>query len=167
LVEDVPVNDLDERKLDEYLQGVNKKIVAGNGKDWDCLSDAERTTITAYLFALEVSNGGIEQFFVNPCGDRWRETLEAIKTVGASKLAHLFEQALTVFPNSTPSENQMTRLDQLETAGREAADLLWRLTGEYYDLQAKSAKHCLYQRLTAFAIKVLEGKGEGTRPTTA
>jgi hypothetical protein len=143
----------DERKLHEYLGMIGKKIDASGGEDRNCLSDAERTTITAHLFALDVTNGGIEKFFVNPSGDRWRETLRAIKSVGASSLAALFEEALTVFPDNTPSEDQMTRCDQLAAAGEPAAELLWRLTGEYYDLQEESSEHCLYQRLTAFAIK--------------
>jgi hypothetical protein len=154
------MNDLDERRLDEYLTQIDKKIDVGGGEDWNCLSDAERTTITAYVLALEVSNGGIEQFFLNPSGDRWRDTLRAVKAVGAFRLAGLFEQALTVFPANTPSENQATRCDQLEAAGKQASDLLWRLTGEYYDLQARSAEDCLYQLLTAFAIRQLAGKGE-------
>lgn len=45
-----PVESLDERKLDEYLALIDKKI--GGSKDWSCLSEAERITITGYLFAL-------------------------------------------------------------------------------------------------------------------
>jgi len=102
-----------------------------------------------------VTNGGIEQFFVNSSGDRWRDTLRGIKAVGASRLAGLFEEALTVFPGSTPSEDQATRCEQLAAAGPKGEKLLDKLTTEYYDLQAASPEHCLYQRLTAFAIKQL------------
>ena len=127
---------LESLRLDEYLALIDRKVVAGGGKDWSCLSDAERMTLTAYFFACQVSNGGIEQFFINPQGNRWRDTLRALKLVGAVRLAAIFEEALTVFPNSTPSENQMTRCDQLARAGKTSNDLLDRLTGEYYDLQS-------------------------------
>jgi hypothetical protein len=147
------VDDLDERKLDEYLARINKKILSSSSKDWSGLADTERTTILAYFFALEVTNGGIEQFFVNPSGDRWRETLRAIKAVGAYRLSGLVEQALSVFPDNTPSENQATRVDQLGAAGQSAREFLEKLTAQYYVLQAENAEHCLYQRLTAFAIK--------------
>jgi hypothetical protein len=149
------VNDLDERKLDEYLALIDKKISANGGKDWSCLSNAERTTITAYFLALEVSNGGFHQFFLNPSGNRWRETLAAIKTVGAFRLEGLFEQALTVFPDSAPAEDHSTRFAQLRAAGEPAEEFLSNLTDQYYDLQAESAENCLYQRLTAFAIQQL------------
>jgi hypothetical protein len=146
---------LDESRLDEYLASVDKKIEAAGGNTWSCLSEPELVTITAYFLALEISNGGIEQFFVNPTGDRWRETLSAIKTVGATKLASLFEEALSVFPDCAPSEDQVTRCAQLAAAGQPAIDLLSRLTSEYYN---RSAEDCLYQLLTAFAIRQMEGK---------
>src|SRR5438309_1282787 len=88
---------LDERKLDEYLAVIDDKIMAAGGETLDCLSPPERATITAYFLALEISNGGIEQFFINPAGDRWRETRNALKTVGAVRLAGMFDEALSVF----------------------------------------------------------------------
>jgi len=159
------VNDLDESKLDEYLARIDKKIDAAGRKDWSCLNDAERTTLDAYFFALDVTNGGMEKFFLSR-GDRWRETLQAIKAVGATRLAGLFEEALTVFPGGMPSSDEATRCSQLmagEALGGEG--LLWELTGKYYDLQAASAEHCLYQRLTAFAIKQLCNERSQPRPT--
>jgi hypothetical protein len=147
--------ELDENRLYEYLASIDKKIEAAGGNTWSCLSERELVTITAYFLALEITNGGIEQFFVNPSGDRWRETLRAIKMVGATNLASLFEEALSVFPDSTPSDDQKIRREQLAAAGQPAIDLLWRLTSEYYD---RSAEDCLYQLLTAFAIKQIDGK---------
>jgi hypothetical protein len=152
------VSDLDENKLDDYIHLIDKKLLASAG-DWSCLSHAERTVITAYRFALEVSNGGIEQFFTNPSGDAWRETLQSIRAVRAARLANIVERALTVFPNHTPAEDQLTRCDQLRMAGGPARQLLGSLTGEYYDLQSRSAEHCLYQRLTAVAIRELAAGG--------
>ena len=153
------MNHLDERKLDEYLALIDKKLKAAGRKDWSCLNDAERMTVTAYFFALDVTNGGMEKFFLYG-GDRWRETLQAIKTVGATRLADLFEEALSLFPGGVPGSDEETRHNQLVASGGLGADgsegLLWELTGKYYDLQAASPENCLYQRLTAFAIKQLE-----------
>jgi Domain of unknown function (DUF4375) len=148
------MNDLDERKLDEYLALIDKKLEAAGRKDWSGLNDAERTTLTAHFFALDVTNGGMEKFFLER-GDRWRETLNAIRTLGAVRLASLFEEALTVFPGGVPSADLETRYNQFAATGETGVEVLWRLTGEYYDLQASSPEHCLYQRLTAFAMKQL------------
>jgi len=146
---------LDERRLDEYLAAIDKKIIAAGGETWDCLSAPERATITAYFLALEMTNGGIEQFFINPAGNRWRETRDALTTVGAVRLAALFDEALSVFPNETPSTDQLTRCRQYEEAGGHAKLLMERLTNEYYDLQEESPADCLYRILPAFAIKQL------------
>ncbi len=162
------MHDLDERKLDEYLALINKKIESSGSRDWtmpggphpwSCLNDAERITITAYCFALDVSNGGFEKWFLER-GDTWREALHAIKTVGATRLAALFEEALTAFPDGIPSNDPETRRSQLMAAGALGVDgLYWRLTSAYYQLQATSPEHCLYQRLTAFAIRQLAELG--------
>jgi hypothetical protein len=153
------VNDLDERKLDEYLALIDKKLEAAGRENWNCLNDGEQTTLTAHFFALDVTNGGMEKFFLYR-GDRWRETLQAIQTVGATRLADLFEEALSLFPGGVPASDYETRYNQLKASrglgGENSEGLLWELTGKYYDLQAASAENCLYQRLTAFAIKQLE-----------
>ena len=149
------MHDLDESKLHEYLAVIDKKLEGAGREDWSCLTDAERTTLTAYFFALDVTSGGMEKFFLER-GYRWRETLHAIKTVGATRLAALFEDALAAFPGGVPSRDEAGRYNQLNAAGGLGGDgLLWELTGKYYDLQAASAENCLYQRLTAFAIKQL------------
>lgn len=150
------MKDLDEAILDEYLASIRKKVDASGGKDLACLSAEERTAVIGHRVALELSNGGLEQFFVNPAGDHWREAILAIKALGADKLGQIFEKALEVFPNSSPSEKQATRCKQLAAAGTSGSELLWGLTGKYYALQEKSARHCLYQRLTAFAIKQMQ-----------
>jgi hypothetical protein len=111
------VQDLDERKLDEYLALIDKKIDAAGGRDWpmsgaphpwSSLTDVERITLTAYFFALDVSNGEFEKYFLER-GDSWRETLHAIRTVGATRLAELFEEALGAFPGESHRATQ--RLD--------------------------------------------------------
>jgi hypothetical protein len=105
---------------------------------------------------LDVSNEGFEKWFLER-GDSWREALRAIKTVGATRLAELFEEALAAFPGRMPSSDPEARYNQLVAAGALGGEgLFWRLTGEYYKLQETSPEHCLYQRLTAFAIEQLE-----------
>jgi hypothetical protein len=159
------VQDLDEQKLDEYLALIDKKIDAAGGRDWpksggphpwSSLNDAERITMIGYFFALDVSNGGFEKWFLER-GGTWREALHAIKTVGATRLAKLFEEALAAFPGRIPSSDYETRYNQCVAAGALGGEgLFWRLTGEYFKLQEKSAEDCLYQRLTAYAIQQLE-----------
>jgi hypothetical protein len=146
---------VDALNLDRYLAAIDAKIRATGSADWSRLSPAERMTITAYFFAMEVSNGGIEQFFINPAGDRWRDTLFALKVLGPDRLTVMYEEALSVFPGGAPSEDHLTRCRQYQAAGDTARDLLQRMTDQYYDLQGRSAEHCLYASLGRFATKHL------------
>jgi hypothetical protein len=142
--------EIDALNLDRYLAAIRLKARGGDGS---CLCPAECMTITLYSFALEVTNGGIEQFFLNPAGDRWRDTLFALKVLGPARLTAMFEEALSVFPRSMPSENQLTRSREYLESGAPAQRLLQGLTDEYYDLQSQSADHCLYATLGRFATK--------------
>jgi hypothetical protein len=146
------VTDLDESLLDAYIVAIREKLHTSGSGRLDSLAPPQRATILAYQLALDMSNGGFATFFTNPTGNDWRETLLAVQIVGATQLAILLESSLTVFPDSSPSEDQLTRCHQLAIAGNPAAELLWGLTGKYYELQAASAEHCLYQRLTAYVL---------------
>jgi hypothetical protein len=148
----------DEQRLYKYLAAIDKKIIAAGGKTWDCLSAPERATIVVYFLACEISNGGFEQFFINPTGDRWRETQEALKTVGAVRCSAMFDEALSVFPSGAPSADQLKRHRQYKRAGKRAQRLMGRLTNKYYDLQEQSPADCLYRILSLFAVEQLAKK---------
>jgi len=70
----------------------------------------------------------------------------------------MFDEALSVFPDSAPSSDHLTRCRQYEQGGEYAKWLMDRLTNEYYD---RSPADCLYQILTAFAIKQMATEGAG------
>ncbi len=117
------------------------------------LSDIERTIALVYGFELEVCNGGIDQFFVNPMGDQWAETLNALREIGASRLTSIYERALEVFPQCKPSPDQIVRSIQLQRAGEKARALLWELTTEYISLYEESPGEDAYARIAAYLIK--------------
>ena len=73
------------------------------------------------------------------------------------------DEALAVFPDGAPSKDQLTRCRQYGEAGEYAKSLMERLTTEYYHLQGESDEHCLYRKLSLFAVKQLatEQKGGG------
>lgn len=144
----------DEQKLDEYLLAISQKIVASRDQTWGGLSPAERATIAAHFLDLEIQNGGFELFFVNPGGDRWRETRAALSMIGAARIGAMFDEALSVFPDVAPSTDQMTRCRQYEQAGEGAERTMFRLTGEYYGLPGPEQ---LYSILIRFALQQSTG----------
>ena len=120
--------------------------------DWNSLTEEERVIELVLAFELQVCNGGLGQFFVNPSGDRWEATLIALKRIGATKIAAMLEKALNIFPNGQPSSDQMTRCGQLVAAGPAADKLLRELTDEYYGLSKSSPSQDSYVRMGAFLV---------------
>src|ERR1700722_11580554 len=106
---------------------------ATTGRPWDSLSETESTVWRVYLFELQVANGGFHQVLLNN-GEQWKETLCALRRIHAVKIAQMFEEALTVFPNGAPALDSEMRYKQVWAFDSKAMDLLWRLTCEYYDL---------------------------------
>ncbi len=92
-----------------------------------------REVILLVEFTAQIENGGFHQFFINPQGDYALETLEVLKEIGATNIAALFQQALTVFPNGIPSTDHLTRDKQVKDSGKKGRELLYSLDQPYYD----------------------------------
>jgi uncharacterized protein DUF4375 len=157
----------DWRMLWDYLAAIDRKIEAAGGRTWDCLSATERTVITAYFFEMEFCNGEMEQFFINPSGDRWRETLAALKTIGATRVAELFERAVAVFPNGTPSADQLTRCHQYEALGEMGRNVMQRVSDEWYENLKRFPNEDLYQVLIAYVRNNAMRAGESEAGRTS
>ena len=74
---------------------------------------------TVYLvgvFEGEVSNGGFRQFLRDPSGDLARETLQALREVGAHVSVELLEKALAVIPEGVTPKSRDERLMWLNQA---------------------------------------------------
>jgi hypothetical protein len=75
------------------------------------------------LFAREVDNGGLRQFFANSSGMYWRNVVTGLKLLGADEILTALSTALSVFPEGEPSLEQSARKDVLNrtSAGQQAA----------------------------------------------
>jgi len=119
----------------------------------ESLSELQRTILLVYALELEVCNGGIHQYFINPAGDRWKETLVALKQMGATRISQILQKALTVFPRSSPSTDHLTRDRQLRAIGREGEALLEQLTNEYYGLYRECPEQDAYRIISEFLLR--------------
>lgn len=79
----------------------------------------------------EVNNGGFAQFFENSAGDHARETIEALRTLGAPRVARLVAEAVAVFPDGPAPDRERRRrqLDRLDDRARAKLD---QLDGAFY-----------------------------------
>ena len=86
---------------------------------------SERMIFAFTWLAREVQNGGFHQFFVNSAGDFWKDALNGLVAIGDQDGLALFRQALSIFPDSSPSEDRDTRLNQLDELEEQDEDKVW------------------------------------------
>jgi hypothetical protein len=61
----------------------------------------------------EVNNGGFDQFFYNSAGDNTAETIQALETIGALRIADIVKRAGANFPGGTPPKDRNARQEAL------------------------------------------------------
>jgi hypothetical protein len=96
------------------------------------LTPAARTYYFVGCFNGELVNGGMSQFFSNSAGNHSRETLAALKEIGATLSASLLERALTIFPNSEAPVDRKLRCELLFAFEKRDPKFLEDLTDVYY-----------------------------------
>lgn len=120
---------------------------------WESLSERQRVILLVYALELEVCNGGLHQYFINPAGDRWKQTLQALERIEATRIVQIFRNALTVFPQASPSTDHISRDRQLRAIGPEGEELLERLTDEYYGLYQECRAEDSYAKMSQFLLR--------------
>jgi hypothetical protein len=96
------------------------------------LTSAEQTYYLTNVLSGEVFNGGFDQFFSNSSGNRFQETREALRVLGArSSLALLEDAALLLFGDLDVPSSEAHRHDRLvhrtiSDANRERVEALDR-----------------------------------------
>lgn len=95
------------------------------------------------IFLIDVANGGLSNYFGNTSGDYWRYTREALLALKATPQGALFDQALSHFPKSSPSEDTDERNAQLGKMYEQDSDIFASIEQELFkvfaDLDAKLA----------------------------
>ena len=86
---------------------------------YGALTQRERILVDVAWLEAEVNNGGFDQFFFNSSGDRFRETVSALRAIGAERTAALVAEAGAVFPDG-PSPDRATRMKQMEAIPEDA-----------------------------------------------
>jgi hypothetical protein len=83
-----------------------------------------------------VGTGGFRQFFINSAGDFWRDILAGLAAIGDQQGLAMFRQTISIFPNSTPSQDRQTRLEQLNALEEENEENLSgplnKMTARYF-----------------------------------
>lgn len=99
---------------------------------YENLTIVEKYISGIYYYKAEVNNGGIDQFFFNSTGDRWKITLEGLQKIGANNACRILDQATKLFGEEGPSEKWIKRREQLKQFSEKTREKEEKLTDEFY-----------------------------------
>jgi hypothetical protein len=92
-----------------------------------------------WCYGGEVLNRGHPQFFFNSAGQYARETVEALRRVGASEFAGLLSEAITMFPEGHIPRDLLERNAALDKLPEESEDRWRELDDEFLRLDRDEA----------------------------
>ncbi|MGB2740697.1 MAG: DMP19 family protein [Cognaticolwellia sp.] len=98
----------------EIVSQIADKLLFSTDKYFSELSASERVIYCAYMFMLEVNNGGLHQFFSNDSGKYSHETLLALSEAGSADSSAILKQAVSLFPSASVSMDKSERREDLE-----------------------------------------------------
>ena len=103
-----------EGERDIYnILGAIEVLVAVKLSKSQATSAGERMVFALTWLAREVGTGGFYQFFTNTAGDFWRDALTGLRILGDHEGHRRFQEILSIFPNSAPSAERRTRLQEI------------------------------------------------------
>lgn len=85
------------------------------------LNHAQKLNYLVGYFHFQIMNGGIWQYFFNPCGPDAPQLVAALNEIGAKNIADLVDACLDYFPNKQPPDNMEERAAILDTIPEEHA----------------------------------------------
>jgi hypothetical protein len=98
------------------------------------LTEPERVFLRVWNLEAEVNNGGFAQYFGNSAGDYAVGTPDALRSVGASEMAALTEQAMQPFGPSGPPADRDARAKAIDALPASARDVWSQLDDQFYKL---------------------------------
>lgn len=84
-----------------------------NGANFLELDELDQILVTIWGLEADVNNGGFDQYYFNGSGDQSPWAPEALRTIGAYKMADIVARANSVFGPDGPSHNRSARQAQL------------------------------------------------------
>jgi len=105
-----------------------------NGDNFDRLTATEQVLVTIWGLEADVNNGGFDQYYFNSSGDQAFFAPEALRLIGAHRMADIVSRANAVFGPDGPSRIRTVRQAQRALVAPDHADGPWeQLDREFYD----------------------------------
>jgi hypothetical protein len=121
---------LDEDDLDLFAIDLLDHLMSR-----DELSAPESVAFRILMLNVEVTNGGLEQYYLNAAGNDAPTLADALKAVGSSRQAAIVDQANALFGPGGPSTEMSERRTQISSFGPKAQKEWIRLTRAFSALR--------------------------------
>jgi hypothetical protein len=102
-------------------------------KGFAALTDPQKHYYSVFAYGGQVDNGGHAQYFFNSSGDSWKSALSGLKAIGATKRAAVLEEAAAKFGPDGPSEDRVTRINQVRRLRAEPKKIFGELDTRFYE----------------------------------
>jgi hypothetical protein len=93
-----------------------------DGSNFESLSEVDRILVTIWGLEADMNNGGFNQYYFNGAGDEAFFAPEALRRIGALRMAEIVSRANAVFGPDGPSRDRDVRQAQLSLVDPEGAD---------------------------------------------
>ena len=110
---------------------VNK--LSDYGEDLTKLTESQKVLLFVENLEREVNNGGFNQFYWNSSGDFAHETLDGLKTIGATKMASILTKANPVWPDLAVPKDRTERQAEQEKIEEQANPTWEQCDTEFYE----------------------------------
>jgi uncharacterized protein DUF4375 len=122
------------------MQDQNKQLIAlsenPEAQFWKVsyqeLTAAEKVFVSVWELESEVNNGGFLQYFLNSSGDNAGNCFSALEKIGATNVASMVKEALTVFADSKPNPDAAIRRAQVENFSEKQKKFLEDLDQRFF-----------------------------------
>lgn len=110
---------------------------SSDGFQLSLLNDFERPLILSQMLQDSINGGGINTFFYNDAGNFAYESLNALETIGAFKVATIIREAIEIFPeNPIPGDIETCRNIMEMMPDENKIDDRWNeLSDEFYKME--------------------------------
>lgn len=95
-------------------------VVEADG--WDALTEAEKHICAIEELDAEVNNGGFAQYYFNSTGNHWKDALDGLKAIGATKRHEMMVATIERFGQPGPPSNRDARNARLSKIVRKKED---------------------------------------------
>ncbi len=125
----------------------------GEGERLSALSPEERTAYAVDAFQREVNNGGFEQYLCNSSGALAGELLDALRAVGAERVAEIYRPALAALLTVWLEDEEERRKLLDEVLTERVSERLDQCDERFYECSDDLEQllyHCIVQNRRSF-----------------